>query len=89
MSENYKKTTEHLALIAGILQPMMTLPQAWKIYTTHSAAGVSLATWVGYAVLGLVFLVYGIVHKLRPIALTQVIWFTLQMIVVVGILKYG
>lgn len=87
--QDYKKISEKMALVAGVLQPMMTIPQVWKIYTAQSAEGVSLITWVGFAVFGLVFLVYGIIHNLKPIWITQIIWFSLQIMVVIGILMYG
>ncbi len=86
---DYKKLSEKMALFAGVLQPMMTIPQVYKIYSTQDASGVSLITWVGYALLGLVFLVYGIMHDLKPIWITQIIWFSLQVLVVIGILMYG
>jgi len=89
VKQDYKKMTEQLAVFAGILQPMMTIPQVIQIYGTKSATGVSLVTWIGYAVLGLVFLIYGIVHRLKPIWITQILWFTLQMSVVMGVLIYG
>lgn len=86
---DYKKITERIALIAGVFQPLMTIPQVWKVYTTHSVAGLSIITWVGYCVLGLAFLAYGLAHHLKPVWITQILWFTLQMSVVVGILIYG
>ncbi len=86
---NYKKLTEKLAVVAAVLQPLMTLPQVWQIYTTKDATGVSLITWLGFAFFGLVFLAYGIANNLRPIWLAQTLWFVLQMSVVIGILLYG
>ncbi len=83
-----KSIVDKAVYVAAILQPLMTIPQVVLIYTTHSAEGVSLITWLMYAILGLAFLAYGIKYKLWPIALTQILWFCLQMSVVVGILLY-
>ena len=77
-----------LTLVAAMVQPLTTIPQVIKVYTTHNVAGLSLFTWLGYALVGLVFLAYGLRYKLLPIALTQVIWFSFQMSIVVGILLY-
>jgi uncharacterized protein with PQ loop repeat len=77
-----------LTLLAAVIQPLTTVPQVIKIYSTHNIGGLSLFTWVSYAVIGLVFLAYGIKYRLWPIALTQIIWFCLQMSIVVGILLY-
>jgi len=78
-----------LTLIAAVVQPLTTIPQVYKVYTTHDVAGLSLFTWLSYALIGLVFLAYGIRYRLLPIALTQIIWFCLQMSIVVGILLYS
>ena len=77
-----------VTLVASVVQPLMTVPQVVMIYRTHDVSGVSLFTWVGYALIGLVFLAYGIKYKLVPIYLTQIIWFILQLSVVAGILIY-
>jgi len=83
-----KKRIELFALIAGIVQPLITLPQIIIIYGSHSATDVSLLTWLGYLTFGVVFLVYGLVFKLRPIWVGQIIWVTMQAITVIGILLY-
>lgn len=80
---------DRAALVVGVLQPFTTLPQIWEIYQTGSAANVSLWAWLTSALSGLVFLWYGIAHRLKPIIITQVLWFVLQMIVVAEILLYG
>lgn len=83
-----KKSVERFALVAGIIQPLITVPQIITIYGNQSAADVSLLTWLGYLFFGVTFLVYGIVFNLKPIWIGQIIWVTAQVIVVVGILLY-
>lgn len=83
-----KKSVERFALIAGIIQPLITIPQIVTIYGNQSAADVSLLTWLGYLFFGVTFLVYGIVFNLKPIWIGQIIWVTAQVIVVVGIVLY-
>lgn len=56
-----------LTLITAVVQPLTTIPQAYKVYTTHNVAGLSLFTWLRYALAGLVFLAYGLKYKLKPI----------------------
>lgn len=86
--DEYKKRVEYFALIAGIVQPLITLPQIIAIYSNQSAQDVSLLTWIGYLLFGITFLFYGIVFKLKPIWIGQIIWVTMQTITVVGILLY-
>ncbi len=84
-----KKRVELIALTAGIIQPLITLPQIITIYSNQSATDVSLLTWLGYLLFGMIFLVYGVVFNLKPIWIGQIIWVTMQTIIVVGILLYG
>lgn len=84
----FKKRIGRFALIAGIIQPLITLPQIIDIYGNQSAEDVSLLTWLGYLVFGVIFLVYGIAFNLKPIWVGQIIWLTMQSIIVVGILIY-
>lgn len=77
------------ALVAGIIQPLITLPQIIAIYSNQNAENVSLLTWVGYLIFGVIFLVYGIVYKLKPIYIGQSFWVTMEIIMVVGILIYS
>ena len=88
IDEKYKKRVANFALVAGIIQPLITLPQILAIYSNHSARDVSLLTWVGYLVFGITFLVYGLVFNLKPIWIGQIIWVTMQTITVVGIILY-
>ena len=74
---------------AGIIQPLITLPQIITIYSSQSAKDVSLPTWLGYLVFGVIFLVYGLVFNLKPIWVGQIIWVTMQKNTVVGIFNYS
>lgn len=80
---------DRLMSIASVLHPLSAVPQIVKIYSEKSGAGVSLPTWAGFAVLGLIFLAYGIVHKLKPFIVMQILWLIVDVLVVVGVLIYS
>lgn len=88
MTDKTKKRIALFALVAGIIQPLITLPQIVTIYANHSAKDVSLATWLGYLFFGITFLVYGLAFKLKPVWVGQIFWVTMQVTTVVGILLY-
>lgn len=73
----------------AVIQPLMAAPQIYQIYTTQDASGVSLVTWLAFLLLGLVFLAYGIVHLIKPLIVTQILWFAVDLLVVVGIVLYS
>ena len=84
-----KSILYRLTLIAAVMQPLMTLPQAVQLYMTHDAHSLALATWLGYTIFGLVFLAYSIKYRLVPIIVQQSLWFVLQASVVVGIVVWN
>lgn len=83
------KVVDSLMSVAAVIHPLTATPQVYAIYTSHNASGVSLWTWLGFMLLGLVFLAYGVVHNLKPILVTQTLWFIVDILIVVGILLYG
>lgn len=64
------------------------LPQLLKIWSEKNTQGVSLITWMGFALGSIFWLVYGIVHKEHPIIFTNSILFIIQVLIVIGILLY-
>lgn len=89
ISKNHKvvanTTVDKLALVVGTIQPLMTLPQIALIYSQHSAAQVSIVTWLAYDVASVVLLTYGIKHRLLPIIIAQIIWLVVQTIMIAAI----
>lgn len=79
---------DHLMSVAAVIHPLTATPQVYSIYHTHQVDGVSLMTWLGFMTLGLVFLAYGIAHRIKPFIVTQVLWFIVDSLVVIGILLY-
>ena len=93
MSSTASLTKKHTLLnilvnVAAVVHPLTALPQVFAIYTTQIVTGISLLTWVGFMLIGLIFLAYGCVHRLRPIIVTQVLWFVVDLLVIIGIILY-
>lgn len=84
-----KKNLTNFALMAGIFQPLMTIPQIIEIYSSKSATNVSLFTWSAFLFFGLILLIYGIKFRLKPIWVNQIIWAIMQSLTVIGIVIYG
>jgi uncharacterized protein with PQ loop repeat len=67
-----------LALFVGIIQPVVTLPQIYLVYSTQDASDVSLFMWAGFNVASVILLMYGLRHKLKPIIFAQILWLLVQ-----------
>jgi uncharacterized protein with PQ loop repeat len=75
--------------VAAIAHPLMAAPQIYKLYSTQEAAGLSVWMWVAWLLLGLVFTAYGIAHKLTPYIFMQILWLSVDIVMITGILMYG
>lgn len=83
------KLLDKTAIMAGIIGPIMTLPQIWQIYHFQDATGVSALSWGAFAVLDIPFILYGFVHKNTLIQITYVLWLFVNLVVTVGAILYG
>jgi uncharacterized protein with PQ loop repeat len=72
----------------GLIGSLVTLPQVLEIWVHHNASGVSLFSWVGYTLGALMWLMYGIIHKERPIIFAYILGLPMALAIVVGILIF-
>lgn len=80
---------DRLMMCASVLHPLSAAPQVYEIYASQNASGVSLLTWMGFLLIGCVFLSYGLSHRLKPYIINQLVWFVLDVLVIIGIFLYG
>jgi len=72
----------------AIAYPLMGLPQIINVFSGNTG-GVSLISWIAFTVFSVIFLVYGIKNRLRPIIITDGLWVIVNGLVVIGILVKG
>ena len=76
----------YVSIVFGVLA---NVPQIVKIYVGHNASGVSLASWIMFAMLSISWLIYGILHKEKPIIIMNLSLIITQIAIAVGIVVYG
>jgi len=69
--------------------PFVLLPQIIIIFVTKSVAGLSLITWSLLTLFTIPWIIYGFLHKEKPIIITYLLFLLLNLAVVVGIIIYG
>ena len=69
----WKRFVDRVIYPVSIFGPIMTLPQIMQIWVNKNASGVSSVSWAAYLVTAIFWLVYGVIHKEKPIILTNVI----------------
>jgi uncharacterized protein with PQ loop repeat len=77
-----------LALIVGVLQPVMTIPQVFMILDQKDASQISFWTWFTYDVASVIMLAYGLRHRLIPIVVAQILWLLVQTAILILIFIY-
>lgn len=67
----------------------MALPQVALVYVGRDVAGISVVSWLGWAILDIPWIIYGFVHKERPIIITYTLWMAINFSIVIGAIIYG
>lgn len=88
-SKKFVRFLDNLLVIVAIIGPLLALPQVLKIFLLKNATGVSLVSWSSWLVLGIMWLIYGFVHKEKPIIIAYILWTIMHSLVVIGVLLYG
>ncbi len=76
---------DKIIYIVGSFGILIFLPQLIKVWSQGSITGVSLLSWLGMFVASTFWLLYGVVHKAKPIIFVNVLAASIQLLVVIGI----
>ncbi|MBI4065878.1 hypothetical protein HY412_01650 [Candidatus Kaiserbacteria bacterium] len=85
----WKRLLDYLMYAVGIFAPIALVPQIIQLYTTKSATGLALPTWLLFVVVNLLWTTYGVVHKDKHILFANLFMALFNSIVVVGVLMYS
>jgi uncharacterized protein with PQ loop repeat len=82
-----KKLTifDHLITFASFIYPLMAVPQVFSVYSGNTE-GVSLISWVGFLFFSASFFTYGMIHKIKPMIISNSIWVLVDGMTVIGLL---
>lgn len=87
--DKWKRLLDRVIYAVGILGPVLTIPQVLKIWVENDASGVSGVSWFSYLVFAVIWVIYGIAHKQKPIILAYSLWIVLESLIVAGTVMYG
>ncbi|MBX4181502.1 hypothetical protein KW807_01395 [Candidatus Parcubacteria bacterium] len=74
---------------AGIISLTMMAPQLWLIYHTHNASGLAPISWFTLALMDIPWIIYGYVHKEKPLVFIYTMWLISNSLVFIGSVLYG
>ena len=84
--DKWKRLMDKLIYFVGASAPIMTLPQLFNIWIDKNTSGVSLITWSSYEVISVFWLIYGIMHREKPIIITHIMLIFVKALIIIGIL---
>ena len=84
-----KRFVDVVVYIMGIIVPILTIPQAAQIWLNKTAEGVSSITWIAYLINTVIWTIYGILHKEKPVIITFSLMTIINIVIVVGIFIFG
>lgn len=80
---------DYILYLFMVATPLFEVPQAWKIYSTQSAADVSLTTWGFFVLSNFVWIAYAVRNKLLPLIITYCMYLVIELVIVIGIIMYS
>jgi len=80
---------DRVLVIVAIIGPLAMLPQLWNIFVLKTAGGIAVMSFLIWAIMDIPWILYGMVHKERPILIAYFLWFTMNLAVAIGAIMYG
>ena len=77
---------EKLMLLVAVVEPLMTMPQVIEIYGHSGPHSISLVTWAMYFAASILWVIYGLKTRNRPIMISGLLWVIMDGAVVAGVL---
>lgn len=85
---NNHETLDKFMYLVSVVAPFVTLPQLYLVWIKRDVSGLSVFSWIGYSFFNAIWVIYGLVHRDKPIVLCNIVWVIVQGFVVLGILLY-
>ncbi len=79
---------DRLLIVIAAIAPLFSIPQIWKVFSTQSAGDLSLISWLTWTIGDIPWIIYGFVHKEKPIIIGYLLWFLMNGAIVVGIILF-
>src|SRR3989344_9464774 len=80
--DKWKGLMDKFIYVVAIFGPIISFHQIWKIWILKESSGVSAITWSGYLLIAIFWLIYGFMHKEKPIILANILWIIIHSIIV-------
>jgi uncharacterized protein with PQ loop repeat len=87
--DKFKRYLDNTLLVVAVIGPMMNIPQIFKIFYYQNASSISLFSFSFFALFNILWLMYGIVHREKPIIIAYILWLTTNIFIITGTILYS
>jgi uncharacterized protein with PQ loop repeat len=88
LSKKKKRTIlDKIVAVASYIYPLSGIPQLILVYKGE-VDGVSVISWISFACFSALFLMYGVVHKIKPMIVLNFLWLSIDILIVLGALTH-
>ena len=84
MHRDWHKLIGKVAYMVALVGPLSSVPQIYEIWSERNAAGVSFVTWTLFLLTSLVWLLYAMSKRDRPLIISNALWIVGEVIIMVG-----
>ncbi len=84
--EKAKRWFDEFMYGLAIAGPFVILPQVIGIWFYKNVQGVSIVTWGLLAIIALFWLIYGLIHKEKPILVANFLLLIFNSLIIIGVL---
>ena len=84
-NQGFRRFINRSIYFIGIFGVLVIVPQILKIWVDRDF-GVSMTTWVGFFICAFFWLLYGLIHKEKPIIITNLAVMSADLMVILGLI---
>ncbi|MFC1774965.1 hypothetical protein ACFLZN_01470 [Nanoarchaeota archaeon] len=81
-----KEVIDKVVMAVAFIAPFTALPQVYDVWFLRQTEGVSLITWALFFIFAIPLLMYGIIHKEKPLIVMYALWIVMDLGVMLGLL---
>lgn len=84
-----KRIMDRLIYVVCFATPIVAIPQAWKIWSKQNADGISLISYSGFLIANIIWIIYGLIHKEKPVIILYSFLLIVNFFIALGRILYG
>ncbi len=85
----FKRFYDKFIYVIVILAPIVSIPQLLKVWMEKDASGVSPVSWLSFSVISITWLIYGVLHRDKPIWIMSAALMIIQALIAIGAIIYS